>query len=93
MKGEKRILLALVVLWAAVFLVQDMAFCRSTSLTTTLYITVKAPPKTSIAPSDKNLEVVKNIAKDQSMTAPNIKDVAPEIKFSGGKIYTITDTL
>ena len=93
MKGEKRILLALVVLWAAVFLVQDMAFCRSTSLTTTLYITVKAPPKSSIAPSDKNLEVVKKIAKEQSMVAPTIKDIAPEIKFSGGKIYTITDKL
>ncbi|NQU95606.1 MAG: hypothetical protein HQ549_05195 [Candidatus Omnitrophica bacterium] len=93
MRSGKRILLALVVLWAAVFLVQDVAFCRSTSLTTTLYITVKAPPKGNIAPSDKNLEAVEKIAKDQAMTAPNIKDVAPEIKFSGGKIYTITDTL
>ena len=95
MKGVK-IALGLLVFCAMTFCLADAAFCRSTSLTTTLIITVKKPPMVSVVPGDRNIDSLKELAKSQPMGSPHVKETAPDVKFSGdsgGKIYTITDRL
>ncbi len=88
-----KIVLALVVLYIMTFYIADVAFCRSTSLTTTIIITVKAPPKTNLATNDTNADMVEKLAKSQQMREPYIKAQTPDVNFLGEKIYTITDKL
>lgn len=92
MKGAK-IVLALVILYIMTFYIADVAFCREVSLTTTLIITVKAPPKSNLATNDKNADIVEKLAKSQMMAEPYIKAQTPDVNFLGEKIYTITDKL
>ncbi len=75
------------------FCVVEVAFARSQGLTTTVVITVKAKPQANLLPDDKNAGMVKELAKDQSMRQPYIKEQMPDVKSSGEKIYTITDRL
>jgi len=92
MKGVK-LLIGLIVLGVAFAGLSELAFARSTSLTTTLVITVKAEPKSSLAENDTNKEMLKTLAHGQKMESPYLRDVTPDITFSGEKIYTITDKL
>jgi len=92
MKGAK-LLVGLLVLGLAFSGISELAFARSTSLTTTLVITVKGEPKASLAENDINKEMLKSLALDQKMKAAYVRDVTPDITFSGEKIYTITDRL
>ena len=88
-----KIILALTVLYIMTFYMADVAFCRSTSLTTTIIITVKAPPKTNLATNDTNAEMVEKLAKSHQMQEPHIKAETLDMNFLGEKVYTITDKL
>ena len=95
MRGVK-IVLALIMLCIMALYGAEAAFARSASLTTTITITVKAPPKSNVLESDKNAEMLNQLAMNQSMIHPHISEVGrmvENIKFSGEKVYTITDKL
>lgn len=92
MKGA-RIALGLILIMAMGLYIADMAFARSTSLTTTLIITVKEPPKSVLAQNDKNARMVEKIAKEQPMIRPQITEAVLDTTFAGKKVYTITDAL
>lgn len=87
---SRRIVLMLIVFWIMTLVVIDLASARSVSLTTTIVVTVKSAPKENLLPNDKNADTVKELAKEQAMPQPYIKqDVNP----SGEQVYTITDKL
>lgn len=92
MKGAK-IVLGLIILYMVTFCIANVASCRSTSLTTTIFITVKAPPKSNLATNDKNTDMVEKLAKSQEMREPYIKAQTLDVTFLGEKIYTITGKL
>jgi len=87
---RRRIVLVLIVFWIMTLVVIDLASASSISLTTTIFVTVKSAPKDNLLPNDENADTVKELAKEQAMTQPYIKqDVNP----SGEKVYTICDKL
>lgn len=93
MRGVK-IALTLLVIGAMAFYTLDSALARSTSLTTTIIITVKNPdPKGALDPKDKDAQMIRELAKNQGMMYPRIRQVEKDAKFFGGKVYTITDKL
>ncbi|MBN1353887.1 MAG: hypothetical protein JW994_04390 [Candidatus Omnitrophica bacterium] len=98
--------LALMLLACFVFSLNCVVYARSASITTTIVITVKAPPKDNLTALDKNAEIVRQVAEAQKMAQPFIKEEAKEtakeaannepvsnITLSGKKIYTVTDKL
>lgn len=87
---RRQIVSLLIVFWMMTVGVIDLASAYSVSLTTTIVVTVKSDPKENLLPNDKNADTVKELAKEQSMTQPYIKqDVNP----SGEEVYTISDKL
>jgi hypothetical protein len=88
-----KIALTLVVLFIMTFYMADTAFCRSMSLTTTLVITVKAPPVTNLAVDDKNADIIEKLAESQKMMEPQIKAEKLDMNFLGKEIYTVMDKL
>ena len=72
------------------FYIADVASAPPVSLTTTIIITIKPDPKGNLSPNDKNADIVKEVATNQSMTQQYIRQ---DVKPSGEEIYAITEKL
>ena len=86
-----RLIVAISLISAMMFSLADIAFARSTSLTTTIVIHVKGEPKEIIAANDKNAKMLREIAKHQPMLRPQIRNVSEDTGVYGAKVYSITD--
>jgi hypothetical protein len=76
--------------------VSRAAFAGSQTLTTTMFVTVTAPPQSNLAETDENAQMLTQLAMNQSMMHPEIgqtERMEEDVKFSGEKVYTIIDRL
>ena len=86
-----RLLIAITLISTMMLSLANIAFARSTSLTTTIVIHVKGEPEANIAPNDKNAKMLREIAKHQPMIRPQIRNVSEDTGVYGAKVYSITD--
>ena len=89
MMALKTLLLCII----AILFTSEIVFAHSASVTTTIIITVKRVPENNLKESDENHDMLREVAKAQSMANPYIKEEVEDTTLSGEKIYTITDRL
>jgi hypothetical protein len=95
MRGVKIVLLLIMFCIMTSWTVRA-TFAGSQTLTTAVFITVKALPQSTVAETDENARILNQLAMNQSMMRPEIsetKRMEEDVKLSGEKVYTITDRL